>query len=111
VSRATINTLEIMKEKKQNEELQSRREFFKKSAKKALPILGAIMLAGMPNVAEATGSYGSKSGCTQCSGTCTVKCGGSCYGGCTGTCTVTCGNSCVHYCTGTCKVTCGNNTR
>ena len=38
---------------KKNEELQSRREFFKKAAKGALPILGAILLAGMPNVVNA----------------------------------------------------------
>ncbi len=30
---------------KKNEKLQSRREFFKKAAKGALPILGAIVLA------------------------------------------------------------------
>lgn len=29
-----------MEEKKKNEELQNRREFFKEAAKKALPILG-----------------------------------------------------------------------
>lgn len=30
--------------KQQNEELQSRREFFKKAAKGALPILGSIVI-------------------------------------------------------------------
>ncbi|WP_182435865.1 hypothetical protein [Leyella stercorea] len=44
-----------MKKNEKNEELQSRREFFKKAAKGALPILGAILLSGAPqilNVAE-----------------------------------------------------------
>ena len=34
-----------MKTKNENEELQSRREFFKSAAKKALPVIGAIALA------------------------------------------------------------------
>ena len=42
-----------MEKKKQNEELQSRREFFKKAVKGALPILGAVVLAGNPMLAKA----------------------------------------------------------
>ena len=37
-----------MEKNEKNEELQNRREFFKKAAKSALPILGAIVLAGSP---------------------------------------------------------------
>ena len=40
-----------MEKNKQNEELQSRREFFKKAAKSALPILGAVVLASAPGIA------------------------------------------------------------
>ena len=39
-----------------NEELQSRREFFKKAAKGALPIIAAVALASAPAVAEAVNS-------------------------------------------------------
>ena len=39
-----------MHNNKKNEELQTRREFFKKAAKGALPILGAIVLAGTPGI-------------------------------------------------------------
>lgn len=35
-------------EKNKNEELQSRRDFFKKAAKGVLPILGAVVLSGAP---------------------------------------------------------------
>ena len=42
-----------MKKNEKNEELQSRREFFKKAAKGALPILGAIVLANAPAVINA----------------------------------------------------------
>lgn len=43
-----------MKKNVKNEELQSRREFFKKAAKGALPILGAILLSGAPQILNAT---------------------------------------------------------
>lgn len=42
-------------ENKKKDELQNRREFFKKAAKGALPILGAIVLANMPGVLNAAG--------------------------------------------------------
>ena len=41
-------------ENKKKDELQNRREFFKKAAKGALPILGAIVMANVPNVLNAT---------------------------------------------------------
>ena len=99
-----------MKKNGKNEELQSRREFFKKAAKGALPILGAIVLASNPSIVRATDTVGSM-GCSTCTGSCTVTCGGNCVNRCTGSCTVTCGGNCYHGCTGTCKVTCGNKTR
>lgn len=103
-----------MKENKK-EEIQSRREFFKSAAKKALPILGAIVLSNFPNIAEASKiqgksntdsnaswcswcSYGCGDGCTSCVGTC-VSCIGSCVGTCT-SCTGSCYSSCwggVYY--------------
>ena len=43
-----------MKKNEKNEELQSRREFFKKAAKGALPILAAVALAGTPAIVNAT---------------------------------------------------------
>ena len=56
-----------MGKKNSNEELQSRREFFKKAAKGALPILGAMMLAGMPETVKAI----TKTGCDY---TCKASC-------------------------------------
>lgn len=97
-----------MKEKKQNEELQSRREFFKDAAKKALPIIGAIALASSPILAQAaekepmgcTGTcYGAcKNACTSCSTTCQ----GGCKHACTG-CSTTCQGTCSNSCKGTCS--------
>lgn len=42
-----------MKDAKKNEELQSRREFFKKAAKGALPIIAAAVMASAPAVVKA----------------------------------------------------------
>lgn len=85
------------------EELQSRRDFFKKAAKGALPILGAIVLAGMPNVVKAaetpmgcseyTCSGGCKNGCEGCRYTCSGTCKNGCEG-CRNTCSGTCKNGC-----------------
>lgn len=89
-----------MKKSKKNEELQSRREFFKKAAKSALPILGAIVLASSPVLVQAV-----EKAPTGCTGTCV----GGCYGGCKGcstTCSGTCSGSCSHTCSTTCSGTC-----
>lgn len=100
-----------MKEKEQNEELQSRREFFKEAAKKALPIIGAIALASSPIIAKAANTE--PMGCNgSCSGLCSGSCSSSCQGGCKGTCTVECNGACVSSCKGactnSCKGYCGN---
>ena len=87
-----------------NEELQSRRQFFKKAAKGALPILGAIALAHMPLIAQAS------TGTSGCTGTCTGACYGSCKG-CSTTCTGTCSRACTGCsttCSGTCSGSCRN---
>ncbi len=58
-----------MEKNEKNEELQNRREFFKKAAKSALPILGAIVLAGAPQILKATEK--SPMGCNYgCAGAC-----------------------------------------
>ena len=82
----------IMKKNGKNEELQSRREFFKKAAKGALPILGAIVLANAPAIANAAEE--APMGCHYgCSAVCsTSACQGTCAGGCRFTCTHGCGN-------------------
>ncbi len=76
------------------EELQSRREFFKKAAKAALPVVGAVVLSSLPIVkSEAT---------TWCTNGCMTGCDGSCNDSCYGSCTGTCNASCRGYCGGNC---------
>ena len=102
----------MKKHNKKMEGLQSRREFFKKAAKSALPILGAIVLAGSPVLAKAVGkvpmgcNYGCSGGCDGsctwgCKNTCRGACEGSCRGGCSG-----CSLSCRGGCEGTCRNSC-----
>ncbi|MBR3565094.1 MAG: Cys-Xaa-Xaa-Xaa repeat radical SAM target protein [Paludibacteraceae bacterium] len=81
-------------DKNKNEELQSRREFFKSAAKAALPVIGAIMLSHLPISAQAE-----ETGCANncgygCAYNCAGTCKGGCYQACTGTCTWTCSGSC-----------------
>ena len=84
-------------EKKKNEELQSRREFFKKAAKGALPILAAVVLAGVPAIVNAEETpMGCKKGCSyQCSIGCKNTCDNGCSSGCKGSCSSTCKYKCT----------------
>lgn len=84
-------------ENKKNEELQSRREFFKKAAKAALPVVGAVVLSSLP-IAEAKAQYG-----------CDYNCSGSCSKGCYGGCDQYCQNDCSNTCQTTCRFFCGCN--
>ena len=76
----------------ENEELQSRREFFKSAAKAALPVVGAVVLGSLPIKLQAESS----SSCSFCGGGC-KGCSGSCVGSCSDVCT---------SCSGTCNTTC-----
>lgn len=86
-----------MKKNEKNEELQSRREFFKKAAKSALPILGLTILANVPMISNAAESE-------YC--TCGGSCKGTCSSGCSTTCYTQCYNSCKNGCNYTCRNTC-----
>lgn len=80
----------VMDTKNKNEELQSRRDFFKKAARGALPILGAVVLSSMPNVIKAAEE--SPMGCAKSS--CYQQCADTCRNYCNGTCVTTCKNLC-----------------
>ena len=95
--------------KKTKEELQTRREFFKKAAKGALPIIAGIVLSAMPQVINATSriAMGCELGCHGgCERGCGGKCKGSCEGGCNSKCAVSCYRSCKDTCQGTCLGSC-----
>ena len=92
-----------MKELK-DEELQSRREFFKKAAKAALPVVGAVVLANIPNVLQA--SEAETSNCQGCAYTCAGSCAGYCDGECKGYCKRSCYGTCENTCHGSCSGGC-----
>ena len=103
-----------MKQNEKNEELQSRREFFKKAAKSVLPILGVIALAGTPGIVKATEEamgcdYNCSYSCSYtCYNTCRNTCSGGCKGGCGGACSYGCQNTCKGSCQGGCSGNCSN---
>lgn len=81
-----------------DKELQSRRQFFKKAAKSALPILGAIVLANIPKIV--TAEENDAMGCHGCSGTCKGSCRDTCRFGCNSTCRTHCTQACGATCKG-----------
>ena len=97
-----------MEKNEKNEELQNRRDFFKKAAKSALPILGAIVLAGAPHILKATEK--SPMGCNYgCAGACYTQCYGclhSCNRMCADSCNFNCKGGCKGGCMGTCSGSC-----
>lgn len=105
--------------KKENNEIQSRREFFKKAAKGALPILGAVILASSPIISNASEEY--LTYCENCNSNCTNGCRTGCSRGCGNSCLTNCQahthkyhpsadcDTCKYYCagcTGECSGTC-----
>lgn len=91
-----------MEKTNKNEELQSRREFFKKAAKGALPILTAVALASAPDILRATEK--DPMGCSY--GSCIMNCSDNCYTMCRGNCKGTCTGSCIGTCKGSCSGSC-----
>lgn len=81
-----------------NEDIQSRREFFKEAAKKALPVVGAIVLASSPSVAQMVQLSPS-----DCNTGCTGGCRTGCEEGCSHNCNTTCKDTCKDHCNTTCK--------
>lgn len=89
----------VMKQKKTKEEFQSRREFFKKAAKAALPVVGAVLLSQVSAIPAFAATQ-----CSGCSGACVSTCSGTCMGTCKGSCDA----SCQGTCDGSCKTGCGD---
>lgn len=92
-----------MSKNEKKEELQSRRQFFKKAAKSALPFLGVFVFASNPLFAKAMEA--APSGCKgSCYGSCRNACESckyTCLGGCKNAC-----DGCQYTCLGTCKNAC-----
>lgn len=83
------------------EDVISRRKFFKEAAGASLPIIaGTILLPLMMSACD-----GAHSSCVNCSNGCDDTCYHSCNG-CTGTCKGSCVLDCAHTCAGKCVNSC-----
>lgn len=99
-----------MAKNNENKELQTRREFFKKTAKGILPIIAGVTLTGCQTFLTSLGERLSSSGGGGYSGSsgggygessgCGYTCSGGCSGGCDGTCRWGCENTCKGSCEG-----------
>lgn len=90
----------MKKENEGKEELQSRREFFRKTAKNTLPFL-FLLTASVSPVFSMQNNFSQY--CKGCWGACESNCTGSCEGSCKG-----CGSSCSSTCSSTCRGACDN---
>lgn len=88
---------------KKKDELQSRRDFFKKAVKTALPILGMAIVASTP-----LKLFASQSDPSGCDYGCVFGCSGGCGGGCSVSCQNTCRGTCqgCKGCSGSCSISC-----
>ena len=77
-----------MEEKIKNEELQSRREFFKKTAQNVLPFLGIVALSPLLTSCDPDAVP------IGCGSSCSGSCKGDCAGDCDDNCTADCWNGC-----------------
>ena len=84
-------------------ETYNRRNFFKKSARLVLPILGLIAGASWETFAQSNRV-------TNCPGDCNATCKGlcavGCDNGCIGTCRFMCGDACTSTCANSCHSSC-----
>ena len=78
----------------------SRREFFKKTLSKTLPIISLTVMAGLPMKLYAENITECRGCASKCTGDCASSCRGTCYGHCDTTCKGSCISSCRGYCTG-----------
>lgn len=87
--------------KKKSEDLQNRREFFKKASRKVLPIFASFTFLSsvIPFRSEAKEQF-------NCGWSCVMSCLGSCLNGCYTSCVNYCAMGCNNSCRGGCNEMC-----
>ena len=103
-----------MKRKKQNNELLSRREFFKRTAQKTLPFMAALSLPSFLFSCGDDDPINNAEGCTDCTNSCSDSCSKVCMDNCengnnnnASGCS-DCSNNCSNTCSGSAKGNVGN---
>lgn len=87
-----------------NENIVSRRSFFRSTIKSVLPILTLLVLPSWVHAKKL--SYTPSTCHGTCTGTCTRTCTGTCMGLCAVTCGGACNATCLHSCRGSCRGSC-----
>lgn len=98
-------------DKKEFEDIQTRRDFFKNAVKATLPILGTIVLSSTPMKANSKNDepMDCRGACSYgCQNSCSGTCSGGCKGGCGGACSYSCQNTCKGSCQGRCSYGCSS---
>lgn len=86
-----------------NRKSHSRREFFKTSFQKTLPIISLLAIVGLPSIAHSRITNCTDGSCeNSCSGSCKGTCSGGCSNECDG-CSGTCKGDCAGQCATLCK--------
>ena len=108
-----------MKRKKQNNELLSRREFFKRTAQKTLPFMAALSLPSFLFSCGDDDPINNAEGCTDCTNSCSDSCSKVCMDNCENgsnnsssgcsDCSNNCKNGCQESCANDCKGESENN--
>lgn len=97
------------KNNKEQEDIISRRQFFKKAAGYALPILAMGLAPSFLSSCEIDEELpGDNLGCDSCKNNCSETCKGGCIGQCSSSCYGTCSNTCSTTCKGGCSGSCSN---
>jgi len=116
-------------ENKEKDEIITRRDFFKKSAQKTLPILGIVALGGSlkscmeidnddVKAKSGGGGGGGGGGCSNCGSSCVASCTSNCRSTCQANSLIKsgcgggngCKNAC-YSCSGTCSSGCTSSNR
>lgn len=89
----------------------NRREFFKQTTKKVMPLFGLLAFPSVCNIVRAKGINCDNSCSHTCSNSCKSRCQYSCFedpcgGTCAATCKGTCRNRCFDGCTRGCGASC-----
>lgn len=110
--RMGVATVQMQLFMKKEDEIQSRRDFFKKAAKMALPIIAVValpsLLASCGDKEDSEGGSGGGSGgsSTRCPGTCSSHCQSSCKLNAVWQPASCSGSTCKGACYSACKTSC-----
>ena len=94
-----------MNKQNNQDKLQSRRQFFKKTASFVIPMMGIVATGGLGTLLSSC-SKEDDPYCNTCSNGCSTQCSNDCSTACGDSCRVNCSRSCHRDCKGGCVGNC-----